>query len=212
MAVEQPKQYLPLAGRTVIDWALQPFIDNTRVTGLVVVTAVNDAYFVARTHARLRTATGGPERADSVRAGLTALAREAADEDWVLVHDAARPCLHPDDLDKLIESLGDDAVGGLLATPLADTLKQADARSYVRATVPREGLWRALTPQMFRYGLLRTALERASRDKVTVTDEASAVELLGHAPRLVAGRTDNIKITVPEDLIVAEAILKNRDS
>lgn len=210
MGTAQPKQYLPLLGRTVLEWSLQPFVCDARIAGIVVVLAEQDRHFKNEAPGRIRIAIGGAERAESVRAGLTALAAAAASEDWVMVHDAARPCLHEADLNKLIERLQYDAVGGLLATPLADTLKQADEGERVSVTLPRANLWRALTPQMFRYGLLNAALENAARQNIIATDEAAAIELLGHAPQLIAGRADNIKITVPEDLILAEAILNKR--
>lgn len=210
MGAEQPKQYLPLLGRTVLEWSLQPFIDRADVAGIVVVLGAGDRWFPMLSLAGgLRTAIGGAERADSVRAGLRAL-DEAAENDWVLVHDAARPCLRSEDLDALIGTLADEPVGGLLASPLTDTLKQADAGQKVSATLPRAHLWRALTPQMFRYGVLDAALQQAQQRGMAVTDEAAAVEQLGQAPRLIAGHADNIKITLPEDLVLAEAILRRR--
>jgi 2-C-methyl-D-erythritol 4-phosphate cytidylyltransferase len=148
---------------------------------------------------------GGATRAESVRNGLAALRDDLADDDWVLVHDAARPCLTVDLLRRLLETLEGDAVGGLLAVPLADTLKRSDADQRVVRTEPRDGLWRAQTPQMFRYRFLVRAL--ASADLASVTDEASAVEALGLSPRLVLGSERNVKVTYPEDLALAELIL-----
>jgi 2-C-methyl-D-erythritol 4-phosphate cytidylyltransferase len=142
-----------------------------------------------------------------VRAGLDAL--QANDHDWVLVHDAARACLTRAEVNRLIDVLRDDPVGGLLAMPVADTLKLADDMGRVKHTVPRERMWRAATPQMFRVGLLRTALD-APGMLARATDEASAIEALGHAPRLVEGRASNIKITTPDDLALARAILAGR--
>jgi 2-C-methyl-D-erythritol 4-phosphate cytidylyltransferase len=141
---------------------------------------------------------------------LEALADQAADTDWVLVHDAARPCLRPEDLQALTAALDGDAVGGLLAVPVSDTLKRAGGDGRVAATVPREALWRALTPQMFRYGLLRRALALCLERGRSVTDEASAIECLGLQPRLVRGHADNVKITSPEDAALAAAILRCR--
>src|SRR5690606_17054226 len=141
-----------------------------------------------------------------------ALQDRAAPDDWVLVHDAARPCLSTTDLDRLLNEVDDDAVGGLLAAPVVDTLKRADDGGRVSQTVPREKLWRALTPQMFRYAVLRRAIENAQARGVAVTDEAQAVEALGLQPRLVAGDADNIKVTLPEDLPRAERILKSRSA
>ncbi len=147
---------------------------------------------------------------DSVLAGLKKLAARAAASDWVLVHDAARPCLQRVDLDQLTEQLRNDAVGGLLAAPVVDTLKRADGGDRVAQTVSREKLWRALTPQMFRRDVLQQALQSAMTNGVAVTDEAQAVEALGLRPKLIAGDVDNIKITLPEDLFRAERILRSR--
>jgi 2-C-methyl-D-erythritol 4-phosphate cytidylyltransferase len=214
MGAAIPKQYLELSGRAVIEWSLAPFLHDEACRGVVVALAPDDATFatlaVAK-HAKIRTVNGGEERSHSVRNGLSALAAEARADDWVLVHDAARPCLDRDDLANLLLTLSSDAVGGLLAVPLADTLKRAaDAEPRVAATVPRAGLWRALTPQMFRFELLCRALDHASAAGIAITDEAQAVELLGLAPRLVAGRADNLKVTVHDDLASAQAILDSR--
>ena len=149
---------------------------------------------------------------DSVLAGLGILQTRAAPDDWVLVHDAARPCLTAADVENLLIELRDDAVGGLLAAPVVDTLKRADDGGRVAQTVAREKLWRALTPQMFRRDILQRALEGALARGVAVTDEAQAVEALGLQPKLVAGDADNIKITLPEDLPRAERILKSRSA
>jgi 2-C-methyl-D-erythritol 4-phosphate cytidylyltransferase len=186
-----PKQYLELAGRTLLEQALAPLLASPRVTGGVVALAADDATF-----ARL-------PRADSVLAGLYALSPAADPLDWVLVHDAARPCLEAADLERLITACEDDPVGGLLAMPLADTLKRADPAGRIAATIEREGLWRALTPQMFRLGRLIEALQVCQRDGIVPTDEAAAMEHLGLRPRLVAGSPDNIKLTEPADVEVA---------
>lgn len=147
---------------------------------------------------------------DSVLAGLRTLQARAAADDWVLVHDAARPCLQGNDVDRLMNELRDDAVGGLLAAPVVDTLKRADDGGRSAQTVPREKLWRALTPQMFRRDVLLRALEGAVANGMAVTDEAQAVEALGLRPRLIAGDADNIKITLPEDVHRAARILRSR--
>lgn len=210
-----PKQYLPLAGRTVIEWSLAPFLGHERAAGVVVVLASQDQRWSQTSlagDARITTAIGGAERMDSVLAGLGALQDRLAAEDWVLVHDAARPCLSAADLDCLLNELSDDAVGGLLAAPIVDTLKRADAGDRVAETVPREKLWRALTPQMFRYHILQRALQSALSRGAAVTDEAQAVEALGLQPKLVAGDADNLKITLPEDLLRAERILRSRSA
>jgi 2-C-methyl-D-erythritol 4-phosphate cytidylyltransferase len=205
------KQYLPLAGHTVIEWSMASFLSRSDVVGVMVVVSPNDGRFASLSVAndpRVRATTGGAERAESVLRGVVAL--NANDKDWVLVHDAARPCLHADDLARLIGELAGHEVGGLLAVPVADTLKAADDVQHVKSTVPREGIWRAMTPQMFRYGVLRRALQAAAGARIAVTDEAAAVERLGFQPKLVVGRADNIKITVPEDLAYAEFILRAR--
>jgi 2-C-methyl-D-erythritol 4-phosphate cytidylyltransferase len=140
--------------------------------------------------------------------GLALLQQHAAPDDWVLVHDAARPCLRPADIDHLIASLADDAVGGILAIPVRDTMKRDDGVGRIARTEERSGMWHALTPQMFPLGLLREALQRALADGFEVTDEASALEHSGRAPRLVEGHADNIKITRPEDLALARFFLQ----
>jgi 2-C-methyl-D-erythritol 4-phosphate cytidylyltransferase len=208
MAGEQPKQYLPLLGRPVIEWSLEPFFRRHDVARIVVVLPANDVTFDSLSSARdprIHIVTGGSDRAASVQAGLSRL--DAHDTDWVLVHDAARPCLHAADLEKLIAEIADHEVGGLLAAPVAETLKSADASNQVAATLPRENVWRAMTPQMFRFGLLRRALNDSLSN---ITDESMAIERFGLKPRLIAGRADNIKITVPEDLAFAEFVLRQR--
>jgi 2-C-methyl-D-erythritol 4-phosphate cytidylyltransferase len=151
---------------------------------------------------------GGTTRAESVANGLSAIEGIVSRDDWLLVHDAARPLLSPALLERLCETLRDDPVGGLLALPVADTLKRADAEQRVMATEPREGLWQAQTPQMFRYGLLRQAMN----DRRAFTDEAGALEAMGHRPLLVRGEAGNFKITYPDDLALAEQVLKARES
>jgi 2-C-methyl-D-erythritol 4-phosphate cytidylyltransferase len=205
MAGTLPKQYLPLAGRTVLEWSLAPFLARSEFHSIVVALAPDDVRWSSLPLAhdkRILTVTGGTERVDSVRAGLAAIAEHAHAQDWVLVHDAARPCLTRGDLAQLLVALADDSVGGLLATPVPDTLKRAGADGRVDVTVSRAQLWRALTPQMFRYGVLRQALEQGGGAQIT--DESSAVEALGLKPLLVAGRSDNLKITVPDDIAIAE--------
>ncbi|MGE0113474.1 MAG: 2-C-methyl-D-erythritol 4-phosphate cytidylyltransferase [Steroidobacteraceae bacterium] len=215
MASDIPKQYLSLHGRSVLEWALMPFLSDARCRAVVAVIAADDAHWprLSLQHPKLRVAQGGAERADSVMAGLDALLLEpvAQADDWVLVHDAARPCLHGDDLNALLAAAtAHEAIGALLATPLADTLKQATADECVAHTVPRAGLWRALTPQMFRLDMLRAALQDALSRGMTVTDESAAIEAMGMQARLIAGRSDNLKITLPEDLLMAECVLAAR--
>ena len=209
MQADRPKQYLALHGRTVLEHTLARFLDHPLISGVVVVLTDGDPYWqeLAISHAKLVTAPGGKERCHSVMNALQVLRGQAADEDWVLVHDAARPCLRREDIDHLIHALSDHAVGGLLGQPVADTMKRTSADDAVIETVSREYLWRALTPQMFRLGELYEALESALNNHQLVTDESSAMELAGKAPKMVEGNGDNIKITRPQDLRLAELYL-----
>lgn len=209
VSAECAKQYLPLAGQRVIEWAIAPLLHRSECLRLVIALNAEDQDFQTLTVAanpRVQTVRGGRERADSVRAALHAIAADAKDSDWVLVHDAARPCVSAVEIESLLATLRDDPVGGLLALPVVDTLKQSEG-DRVQATVPRAGLWRALTPQLFRYGLLCEALRRTEGQ--IVTDEAQAIESLGLQPRLVLGGEDNLKITYPEDLLRAERVLRS---
>jgi 2-C-methyl-D-erythritol 4-phosphate cytidylyltransferase len=210
MGSETPKQYLRLRGRIVLDHALAALLAHASIRRAVVAIGAGDAAWQGSVYAadpRVAWVEGGAERCQSVLNALDALAGDAAAGDWVLVHDAARPCLHQADLARLFAVVPAHPVGGLLAVPARDTMKRADASGDVVATVDRSGLWHAYTPQMFRYGLLRAALRRALDAGVLVTDEAAAVERLGLAPRLVEGRPDNIKVTRPEDLALADFFL-----
>ena len=204
-----PKQYLKLGGKTVLDHSLQVLLDYPELEQLAIVLAADDTQWASSGFAKhpcVTSAVGGASRAESVLAGLRALSGQASDDDHVLVHDAARPCLRGEDLDKLIRYGRRSNDGALLAVPARDTLKQADG-SAVAVTLDRSQIWQAQTPQLFRYGQLTQALEQASP---TVTDEASAIEALGGKPRLVQGHHDNIKITYLEDLAMAEAALNNQ--
>ena len=205
---ERPKQYAPLRGRTVIEWALAPFLADPRCAGAVVALAGADPFWAAIAPPQVLGAPGGAERSHSVRNALGALAPRAAAADWVLVHDAARPCLPGEDLERLLGRLADHPVGGLLATPAADTLKRAGADGCVVETVERSGLWRALTPQMFRYGLLCAALDAAHAAGRLPTDEAQAVEWQGERPALINASAANLKITSAADLTLAAALLE----
>ncbi|PKM31172.1 MAG: 2-C-methyl-D-erythritol 4-phosphate cytidylyltransferase [Gammaproteobacteria bacterium HGW-Gammaproteobacteria-11] len=204
MQADRPKQYLPFGKHSVIEQTLDCFLGQPGLRGLVVCLAVDDPYWPALPCASregIYRAPGGRERADSVRNGLEHLiALGAEDQDWVLVHDAARPNLAESDLHRLLSELATDPVGGLLAVPVRDTLKQVGADGRVQATVDRRQFWQAFTPQMFRLGPLRQALSDALQAGAEITDEASAMELAGWAPRLIEGRADNIKVTRPEDL------------
>jgi len=208
MGVEHPKQYLDIHGHPMIWHALHVFERHAAVSGVFVVIAREDAWWDSFDWSGLSKLTvlrcGGTTRAESVRNGLDALPEEVADEDWVLVHDAARPCLSQELLGKLCAQLADDAVGGILAAPVADTLKRAGEGGRILETVSREKLWGAQTPQMFRRGMLRTALHVAGTG---VTDEASAVEALGLSPRLVESDLSNLKVTFPRDLEIAAWLL-----
>lgn len=205
-----PKQYLPIAGRPVLYHAAASLLAHERIEQVYVVLAPGDVFF--RDHdwgvfseRLVPLYCGGDARAASVYNGLLAIHDGVAADDWVLVHDAARPCLMHEALDRLIAEAADDAAGGLLAIPVADTLKRSDATQRVAATQGRDDLWRAQTPQMFRYRLLLEALRVAPLREVT--DEASAIERLGLHPRLVLGDARNLKVTYPEDLALAELIL-----
>ena len=206
-----PKPYLRIAGKSLLEHALRALAAVPGIAGGVVVTAHGDRRFLRLPKAVRRgvvTTTGGPTRALSVLNGLHALV-SAAPEDWVLVHDAARPCVPRTDLSALVAACKRDAVGGLLAVPVTDTLKQADPDDDRSArTVPRDRLWRALTPQMFRHGRLVRALMRALGEGFDATDEAAAIEGLGLKPRLVEGSPLNIKITRPADLVLAQAAMR----
>ncbi len=205
---ERPKQYAMLRGRTVIEWALAPFLRDARCAGAMVALAEGDPYWRAIAPPQVMSAAGGPERSHSVRNALAALAPHAGGEDWVLVHDAARPCLPAADLERLLAELAVHPLGGLLAVPAADTLKRADASGCVAETVDRTGLWRALTPQMFRYAALCRALDQAHAAGRCPTDEAQALEWLGGRPALVTGSAANLKITSAADLTLAAALLE----
>lgn len=211
MQADRPKQYLPLAGKTVIEHTLERLLLSAAFQAVAVAISVEDPYWPElpmAQHPDVITAPGGKERADSVLSALQALRGRAADKDWVLVHDAARPCLTGTDINLLIASLKDDAVGGILALSSHDTLKQVEA-GRITATVDRKQIWRALTPQMFRYGMLRDAMQQAEGNPA-VTDEASALEMLGLQPKIVEGRPDNIKITRPEDLALAQFYMEQQ--
>jgi 2-C-methyl-D-erythritol 4-phosphate cytidylyltransferase len=208
-----PKQYVPLAGKPMLSRVLETFVDMPAIAHTFVVVSSSDEHIdeaigeVANDQSRLSVLrVGGASRHQSVLNGLHAMREDTDinDEDWILVHDAARPGIDADSIEKLMHAVHDDATGGLLALPVVDTLKRADADGRIDKTVPREQLWAAQTPQMFRYGLLRYALEQAEN----VTDEASAIEALGLKPLLVEGSARNFKVTLPHDVALAELYLK----
>lgn len=212
-----PKQYLPLKGKTLLEITLRCFRNLPQIKRILVVTSANDAQFTTLNLPVLRC-DGGQSRADSVLAGLEFLLEQgAAPDDYVLVHDAARPCLSRERLKTLIQTVLRENKGGLLACPVSDTLKQSDSltssSNLVQSigTLDRSHIWQAHTPQMFRIGELKQALELAREQGQTVTDEASAMELMGVQPLLIADRRDNIKVTLPEDLPLAEFILQRHE-
>lgn len=208
-----PKQYLDLAGRPVIEHSLHTFLAHRAIRAVAVALDPTDAlwpHLPAARHPAVLRVDGGEERCHSVMNALDALRARGRDEDWVLVHDAARPCLRAEDLDRLIGSLSGQPVGGLLGVPARDTMKAADDRNRVQRTIPRRGLWHAYTPQMFRLGLLRNALASALDAGERVTDDAAAMELAGFRPVLIEGHSDNVKITTPEDLPLAEFFLRRQ--
>lgn len=211
MQADRPKQYLELAGKTVIEHTLSRLLQADVFTGIAVAISEEDPYWpklAVSKHQQIIMAPGGKERADSVLSGLKSIRQQSSDEDWVLVHDAARPCITAADIRHLIDSLVDDDVGGILALASADTLKQVQGAN-ITGTLDRSHIWRALTPQMFRYGMLKEALEQ-SQGNPAITDEASALELQGLQPKIVEGRPDNIKITRPEDLALAQFYMEQQ--
>ena len=198
-----PKQYLTISGRTILEHSIAGLLAHPAVKRIIVAISPDDPYFFTLPIAsdpRVQWVVGGKERADSVLAGLKA----ASTAHWVLVHDAARPCLHLDDLTRLLAITETSSVGGILAAPVRDTMKRAKPDDPAIAhTVEREALWHALTPQLFPLALLHDSLARALQEGATITDEASALEYCGYHPQLVMGRSDNIKVTRPEDLALA---------
>lgn len=203
MRASCPKQYLTIGGKTLLEHAVAALLQQPCIRRVIVAISADDQYFrrlPLADNPRVSWVIGGKERAESVMAGLL----RADGADWVLVHDAARPCLHQDDLTRLLSITGYSTVGGILATPVRDTMKRADAGGdAIVHTVARQDLWHALTPQLFPLSLLKACLSQALDKGALVTDEASALEYCGYQPLLVAGRADNIKITCPEDLALA---------
>ena len=211
MGAEAPKQYLRLNGKSLIQHVIKVFDQATKINSIHIVLSEGDTHWRS-TYLNLSGKAqahhcGGETRAMSVLNGLHAIASQVDEDDWILVHDAARPGLSNLLLSQLINSLENDAVGGLLALPLADTLKRADSEQCVAATLPRTGLWQAQTPQMFRYGTLKTAL---TDFKGAATDEAEAIEAMGLKPKLVNGELRNLKVTYPQDLAVLSALLNSK--
>jgi 2-C-methyl-D-erythritol 4-phosphate cytidylyltransferase len=212
MNADRPKQYLPLLDKTVIEHTLMRLLKADVFSAVAVAISEEDPYWPEldiASNEKVITAAGGKERADSVLSALKAIRTLASDDDWVLVHDAARPCITTIDIIHLINSLKTDDVGGILALSSHDTLKNVQG-DFIVETLDRRHIWRALTPQMFRYGLLKSALE-AAEGNPAITDEASALELKGLQPKIVEGRPDNIKITRPEDLALAQFYMEHQN-
>lgn len=211
-----PKQYLPLLGRPVILHTLARLCTQAQIQGVLVGIAPDDPHWQKLTPELkqlpkfLGTSDAGESRAQTVLNGLKMLAKNARADDWVLVHDAVRPCVRHADIDKLISAVSEGEEGGLLAFPVADTVKRVDNTGRVTETVSRNGFWRAATPQMFQIDKLTQALELAMKSGKEITDEASAIEAAGGHPRVIACHSDNIKITLPEDLVLAELYLKQQ--
>lgn len=217
MGSDVPKQYLPLLGQSVIEHTLQRLSQVTPISEIVVVLAKDDPYWpelrLEGIATSVVTVVGGDERCDSVLNGLQALHNKAEEHDWVLVHDAARPCVRPEDIQQLIrhcEATDFASQGAILAMPVRDTMKQSDEQACIAHSLQREHIWHALTPQMFPVTTLRKALTAALASGVTVTDEAMAMEAAGYRACLVQGHSDNIKITNPEDLALAEFYLQQQ--
>ncbi len=210
---ELPKQYLPVAGAPLLRHALAALVGHAAIASVYVILAPDDDCFEklivpGELPKVVALRAGGASRAETVLNGLRAMVDNVDPDDWVLVHDAARPCLTPALLERLLRAVEADEVGGILALPVADTLKAADGGRRVTRTVDRTGLWQAQTPQMFRHAVLRRALEATALAQVT--DEASAVESLGLQPLLVESDVTNLKVTFAQDMLLAELILRQR--
>lgn len=213
MESELPKQYIQLDnGLSVLDQTLKTLLEMEKIQGLVIAISANDAHFKHSEfyhHPKLlAVATGGKQRFNSVMNAMEVLKEHATADDWVLVHDAARPCVDPEDINHMIEQLQDHAVGGLLATPVVDTIKYAH-QGVVQSTVDRQNLWQAQTPQMYRFGVLSEALTCAINQGVEITDEAGSIENMGLKSKIIPGSKTNIKITTQEDLALANFYLSN---
>ncbi|MCT4708519.1 2-C-methyl-D-erythritol 4-phosphate cytidylyltransferase [Enterobacteriaceae bacterium H11S18] len=207
MQTECPKQYLHIGNKTILEHAVASLLAHPRISHVIIAISPTDAWFASLPlvkDPRISVVSGGGQRADSVLAGLQA----ANGAEWVLVHDAARPCLHQDDLARLLAITETSQVGGILAAPVRDTMKRGEpGNPLIAHTVEREDLWHALTPQLFPLELLRSCLLRALNEGATITDEASALEYCGFHPEIISARADNIKVTRPEDLALAEFYL-----
>ena len=210
------KQYLPVCGKAVLAHSIRAFQFHPLITGITVILAEDDRWFESAVGAlatTVETVTGGDTRAQSVRNGLQHITENHPETEWALIHDAARPCLSPASLDRLLEQGLQSPDGAILAMPVGDTLKRAGDEKEITDTVDRAGLWAAQTPQLFRIRALAEAIDAAQREGCELTDEASAMEFVGARPKLVMGSVANIKITHPSDLAIAEALLgRNKQS
>lgn len=210
-----PKQYLEIRGKTVLEHTLERICRCREISGIVLGISPEDRYWPAiryRNDRLIQVTDAGPQRRDTVLAALDYLFAAASPEDWVMVHDAARPCITPGDVRKLMTAMGNCRDGAVLAKPVADTLKQVDENGRILMTPDRSRYWRAMTPQLFSLGLLHQAMTRAAARGQVVTDESAAMELAGFRPAIVVGRSDNIKITWPGDLAMAEFLLTQQES
>jgi len=211
MLADRPKQYLPLADNSVLEQTLTQLLSHPKIEGAVLVLSAEDAYWgqtALATDPRILVAQGGAQRVHSVLSGLQKLAEVIPQRDWVMVHDAARPCIRHDDLDRLILATQKAKDGLVLGAPVRETMKQTDASAQVLSTLDRSSLWHAFTPQIFRLGELAQALTSCLGNNLSVTDESSAMEYCGFHPQMVLGSEHNIKITRPKDLLLAELIIK----
>jgi len=214
MKSDRPKQYLQIHNRYILDHTLFRLLSVPNLTGIMLVLSDDDPFWPRSNfanHPKVHTAIGGMERFNSVLNGLYELEGIASDEAWIMVHDAARPCVRVSDIETLID-VSKRHDGGLLGLPAKDTIKLVGAERKVKTTVDRSRIWMAFTPQMFRVGQLRSAIEQAIEKKEMITDDASAMELAGYEPVMVEGAADNIKITHPEDLVLAQWYLEQQRS
>jgi 2-C-methyl-D-erythritol 4-phosphate cytidylyltransferase len=213
MQADKPKQYLPLDGQPVLWHTLTRLLNHPRIEGVVIALSEGDPYWTELhidSTKPVLTATGGAQRSDSVLSALSTLQEHSSLDPWVLVHDAARPCLRAEDIDKMLAELSEDRVGGILGIQVTDTVKRVSTNGRIERTVSRDGLWRAATPQMFKLDNLKQALEQCQRAHYSVTDEASAMEYCGQQAKMVEGHADNIKITLPKDLALASLFMQQQ--
>lgn len=211
MGSKVPKQYLPIGDKTVLEHTVLKLLSVDAIEGVLVVLASNDSRFETLSianHPKVTTTIGGGKRSESVLAALTTLQKKLKLSDWMLVHDAARPCVEVDDIEQLINETAGHDVGGILGVPVSDTLKQVNPKQIIETTIDRQHLWQAQTPQLARFGVLRESLQLALSLGNEVTDEASALEMSGYQPMIIKGQRNNIKITHSDDIGLAEAILE----